>query len=293
MSDYPNNSNSLFHYTNNAGLMGILESQNIWATHYKFLNDSMELAFCQASLIDRVVDDLKNYFKKSFSLSEYEKFAEICCQTINSKFFEGDCYIASFCIADNSYIKRNGLLSQWRAYGQDGGYAIEFDKDLLMGKFMLVKDEIPVLPLPSECVYSNYAKHSNIDGFSRYAMALADNFFKSSELPSDDLVYQGLGAYILCAVTFKHHAFKEEKEFRFAMYVSEKKRTDFKDKVKTRSGGIPYIKLIKNTDNKLPIKRIIVGPNKDKYFRAEKLRDWLRVKGFDNLEVTVSDIPYR
>lgn len=33
----------LFHYTNAEGLIGIIESQSIWATHYAYLNDSEEI----------------------------------------------------------------------------------------------------------------------------------------------------------------------------------------------------------------------------------------------------------
>src|ERR1017187_4880845 len=32
----------LYHYTDEKGLIGILESQNLWASHYRFLNDYEE-----------------------------------------------------------------------------------------------------------------------------------------------------------------------------------------------------------------------------------------------------------
>jgi len=32
----------LYHYTAQTGLDGILSSDSIWATHYRFLNDTME-----------------------------------------------------------------------------------------------------------------------------------------------------------------------------------------------------------------------------------------------------------
>ena len=33
----------LFHYTNAAGLAGIIKNQTLWATHYAYLNDSEEI----------------------------------------------------------------------------------------------------------------------------------------------------------------------------------------------------------------------------------------------------------
>jgi hypothetical protein len=36
-------------------------------------------------------------------------------------------YVLSFCTTDDPWMSKNGLLSQWRGYGQTGGYAIVFD----------------------------------------------------------------------------------------------------------------------------------------------------------------------
>ena len=35
----------VFHYTDSSGLLGILNSGVLWATHYRFLNDSSELKY--------------------------------------------------------------------------------------------------------------------------------------------------------------------------------------------------------------------------------------------------------
>jgi hypothetical protein len=40
-------------------------------------------------------------------------------------------YLTSFCGVANSVISESGLLSQWRGYGIDGGYAIVFDTKAL------------------------------------------------------------------------------------------------------------------------------------------------------------------
>jgi hypothetical protein len=43
-------------------------------------------------------------------------------------------FIASFCshTTDQSYEQENGLLSQWRGYGNDGGFCIVFDTAALL-----------------------------------------------------------------------------------------------------------------------------------------------------------------
>jgi len=35
----------LFHYTTAAGMRGILDSSRLWATNYRFLNDTSEVAY--------------------------------------------------------------------------------------------------------------------------------------------------------------------------------------------------------------------------------------------------------
>jgi hypothetical protein len=40
---YPNAEQVLYHYTGIAGLMGIVDSRAIWASHAYYLNDSKEI----------------------------------------------------------------------------------------------------------------------------------------------------------------------------------------------------------------------------------------------------------
>lgn len=44
----------LHHYTDLPGLMGILETQTLWATHYKSLNDFSEIKHMRTELEGRV-----------------------------------------------------------------------------------------------------------------------------------------------------------------------------------------------------------------------------------------------
>ena len=46
----------LFHYTNAGGLLGILSTSRIWATNYRFLNDSSEIAY-GAAIFEAVVQE--------------------------------------------------------------------------------------------------------------------------------------------------------------------------------------------------------------------------------------------
>ena len=53
----------LYHYTGIHGLKGIVESQTLWATHYKYLNDAEEIR----QFRDRLPDILRPVFKNIFN----------------------------------------------------------------------------------------------------------------------------------------------------------------------------------------------------------------------------------
>lgn len=56
---------------------------------------------------------------------------------------------------------------------------------------------------------------------------------------------------------------------------------------------MPYVELFNSPDIVLPIEKIIVGPHKNKEKRADRLRLILKnVLKKENIDVTVSDIPY-
>lgn len=139
----------LFHYTNAKGLIGIIESQSIWATHYAYLNDSEEIRHLLKSrlpdLLRTVVNEYLDKFTQDESIQlridqqgDRKKIVDSFIQKIrnvNKKFLLEDAlaepYIASFCTTSGleekgvrKQVAQHGLLSQWRGYGNDGGYAI-------------------------------------------------------------------------------------------------------------------------------------------------------------------------
>jgi hypothetical protein len=122
----------LMHYTSAAGLTGILSSQCIWSTHASHLNDMEETSLF---FKDRLPLLAKAIVEKSLANGTlanepkvtHELLEAICLaiQKVTLRFNEP--YIFSMCGAPDERTSRNGLLSQWRAYGRDGGYAIVFD----------------------------------------------------------------------------------------------------------------------------------------------------------------------
>ena len=111
-------------------------------------------------------------------------------------------------------------------------------------------------------------------------------------------------SFINLATRFKHRAFAEEKEVRMVgavvkhttklKNIATQKNVILKPEKPIelrpgRSGLSPYIKFFDANRKKLPIRRIIVGPGRDKHAVAAALRKGLH--GHD-IEITVSEIPF-
>ena len=55
---------TLYHYTTLEGLTGILEHRCLWATHYRYLNDSSEALLMKDKLIETVHSNYRSRVSK-------------------------------------------------------------------------------------------------------------------------------------------------------------------------------------------------------------------------------------
>jgi len=132
----------LCHYTTFEGLQGILQTQTLWATHYRFLNDYSELVLMKDRLVDFLVPIVKEHFKRGIAkwpearkVIDQDGGMDISARKYATKMIEiayketgGEFYIVSFCGEhEDDYLNSNGLLSQWRSYGIGGGIVVVFN----------------------------------------------------------------------------------------------------------------------------------------------------------------------
>lgn len=323
------NDDVLYHYTTQEGLIGILESNCLWATHYKFLNDYSELMKSKEKLIQFLIPivfdfKIKNYFRfinsesKNFKIgfnSMFEKMdidSQLFYQTnINKviefvseyysetssarKFIEhfyknfiNEVYICSFCDGNyqDKYINENGLLSQWRGYGGDGGFAIIFAKSDIK-KLLDSEDNNLDFIFMDNVIYSDDDYEFIFNNYLNDIIEFVISYLKEEEL---DNPRNAILSMLHCFTRYKDYGFKEEQETRvIATILSNNKKRYFRDK--ENGEQIPYIKLF-DFNEPLPIKKIIVGPHKDKEARATWLKVKLASMGKDDIEVTVSKIPF-
>jgi len=133
----------LIHYTNASGLKGIVESQCLWASHARFLNDAKEIDYffeaeCTALITGAISDGLRAGTLRhegqpvgsrlQAALEDAGRAAaELTTAVRTTTLAFNQPYVLSLCGTSDPRVMRDGLLSQWRAYGRDGGYALGLD----------------------------------------------------------------------------------------------------------------------------------------------------------------------
>ena len=111
------NGKLLYHYTSQAGLLGIAESRTIWASSVFHLNDSSEFSY--ATKLEGEEVKLRCMAWRIFRREEYDQFYSKILHMADSLHLPKT-FAASFSEAGDS-------LSQWRGYASDGnGFSIGF-----------------------------------------------------------------------------------------------------------------------------------------------------------------------
>jgi len=127
MSDDPE---TLFHYTTAQGLLGILESSCLWASDLRFLNDAQEGLYAKQLLVDELErmpnpvlqPDHRAYSHGQQAAESFDEYRRMLVEEIRTSAF--GVFVACFCLSGD-------LLSQWRAYGTDHGYAVELSVEAI------------------------------------------------------------------------------------------------------------------------------------------------------------------
>jgi hypothetical protein len=318
----------LYHYTTWERLQGILETQTLWATNYKYLNDYSEINLFRDKFISLIhpyaTKAIKKLIKKlpakaNQIIHEKGGLHQVVQHEVKVltdawyKALGNEIFILSFCgQSQTPNVNKNGLLSQWRGYGTGGGAALLFDTKKLEGIIALEAKRFEYSALfIADLVYSDDEQKLK-DELSNEIAIIVDivkQFFDYENVSQQKMVADGPKGYIpfvTCISRYKHYGFSEENEVRVvALPIVDKLyleiaqlaqvdgvtlKPEKERKFRQKNGQhIPYIELFNSIDIELPIEKIIVGPHKEKEVRATKLREKL---GETNTEITCSEIPY-
>lgn len=274
----------LCHYTDVAGLKGILETEELWLTSALHLNDPTEISFGR----EVAQEILKSYDRPGGEDSDTAYLAE----TIGENALTSNPGIYPF-----SFSRCRDDLSQWRAYGDNGrGVCIEFKPDVFAlakteffgGGILYGNDEAkrrhsPLIEKTLEIISQREA----MSGFFLVSVGA----FQGVDLSEVFKPFQEM--FIWNCLFTKHEAYQAERELRFAVVGAP---DELRQRIKTRVRGseiVPYIPLKLTTLKMNGIAQIQLGPAADR--RAlDGIRHLLRQHEYDEaLLVHQSTIPYR
>lgn len=267
---------SIFHYTDVAAIMSIIEAGCLRLTDYKYLNDASEY--------HDGIANLKSAFQgfQPTIMSKHEYLKEAVSYIRNFLEDDSDHPKTGASIFVGSFSSSCDQLSQWRSYGS---YAIEFDRPQLSKSFEI-----------DDCVYDPEKKrrHSRSklsNCLEQVSIALSQSRF------FDEQAHEAYSILIREALMFKHEAFHEENEARCVIAVGGEPR-----RIKYRSRGeiiIPYIEVGFELS---AVRAIHIGPMQHQDLAAASMASYLESIQFpdgfgifeDNcIKVIKSNAPYR
>lgn len=281
---------TLFHYCNAEGLRGIIEDRCLWMSSVSSMNDYMEHNW----LINLARNRLEPRLPRSINLlNPPDEFYEQLEQRLFSP-PPATHYVVGF-------SSEGDVLSQWRAYADDGvGFAVGFDPRLF-GIRPCVPSLNPTADNPDIGLFPVfYPGDSFSDTLDHFVTHCHDQATPMSPREAADKCYNEILQF---ALTTKTPAFKEEGEWRIVWLPTRKPTATngivrlcgprFRD----RNGRvIPYYELrCESTLNVMPIREIVLGPKNPHRQDVGAIRLLLTTHGHDvtHIRVRSSQATYR
>lgn len=304
---------TLYHYTDAAGLIGILKPSSwdigVWpelekqlagaaqlrASDVRYMNDSEELKFGARYFVDRL--------RQAAIDPMLSRDVRQACANLAAFFSQEDvfdwylrCFATCFC-------EKGDLLSQWRGYaGGTGGFAIGFSWDALTQRSRVLAPT-RLGPL----ITADEAKVQPVKYGPAATQAAADRFIEQMREPDETIALmltgRGHGLEWLTThalrdiLSVKDDGFEEELEWRLYYMAGDQYGTP---KIRLgRPGLVPYLNVavnMKKVDEMtiLPpaLNQLVVGPGHNQRSQIAAARQLLRGCGYDPDIVVPSRISF-
>lgn len=283
----------LYHYTTPRGLLGIIDSRTLWATHIRYLNDATEyvhaldVAWKLTEEMDLNADEIR-LFGYLLSGATRDELSDVYGQS-------DDIFVAS--LSGNP-----DRLSQWRAYAGRNGYCIGWDEAALRELARANEFEL------QQCEYRVSHQRELIlpvlqKTLDRWRADPLDVRFHSPEGrhggPDGEkiarLVWSFYGEFERVATICKNPAFEEEQEWRLISLSAPKqpRKLQFRE---GKSVLISYV-LFSLQFNEFglddPLVQVYCGPNPEPNLAVRSLEKLLLSRGWEVYELNHSRVPHR
>jgi len=254
-----------YHYTNKAGLAGILTNCSLWLMDSGGLTDRSEGRL----ILQESKKKLKEINNNLFQIYETKIAPNL------ENFFS--CSFSSY----------GNLLSQWRGYGD---IAIGFDWEILKNQTPRnIKDKNGEHPVTSglcftNCKYIDPSIEKDIEPFVNSVVDRIVNTFEKSDTEIHEIQYCALTIGAI-TTSIKHIGFFEEKEHRIVHYCWDCNPINV---INTYRSRIEYKFDVES------IKSIVIGPcenQEEEVFLVKGLLERLGGK-YNNIEIYCSMIPF-
>ena len=272
----------VWHYTTGVGLLGIIESGAIYATHVACLNDSTEIRYA----VKLYYDALESVRQKSAGDPEAIKFLTKVLE-INlddpklPRHGSSPYFVACFSNLEDD-------LPQWRAYSESGGengYAIGFHAralyDPIGGSCGLTMTRRSIKQWQPELLRRHFSSFAT--DFEISVQRRSSNGKKSS-------LESGARSLVASPRSLKDACFETENEFRLVhgLDASELPRIKFRQKDTLLSRHLP---LSFQDFPRLPIAKVTIGPGRQQHVSRISVHALLTQKGYRNVPIEISQRP--
>lgn len=283
---------SIYHYTNDSGLHGIIESGKLRLSNIFSLNDPSELSHGVSHAENILLRETKNSPPEVRAFAE--NFSRFCKNGINRS--------ANFFVC--SFSKTEHDLGQWRAYADNGrGYALEFEANSLAGDFSSLDEG------RSERRNQTFSIEYDDEQITRIHQDLIDAtiplishpFEKAYDIAQTQQYLTELSILLSIytlntALYFKHEAYEKESEFRFLeLFEANQPIPDLKWRARSNE-LVAYREFLWRGLRPRALKRIVIGPSADRQKATQFVETCLRAYHPENqgmVEIDYSTIPYR
>ncbi len=270
--------NVLYHYTTQAGLLGIIQHREIWATHTQYLNDQREYLHA----VDIVQEEIHAFRERTTDSNTGETLEAMDAGV------EG---IESMNVCVSSFSEVGDSLPQWRAYGAaTSGYAIGVKGARLVE--LTAKLNFFLAP----CIYDRSEQRTLVRALVE---EVVEEHLERRRQPSERHMPPGgnLCAYLhRYAPILKDPSFSEEREWRV---ISRPLMCTF-ERFEYRQGSsmlIPYYRFPLGDDTiPFEVAEIVIGPTPNPVQSERSVRSFLASQDLRDLEqvpVRSSAVPYR
>lgn len=275
----PKEVETIYQYTNIDALFNgiIIKEPNkegaeicLWASNYLYMNDPNEITTGQ-----RYVDEiLAKYLIKDSSYKEMYDNADGV-----------DYYITSFSMISDT-------LPMWSVYGKNGtGIALGFDRTIIE-KTNLSLYRCPYLDDELKAKIIEFCEKMKGEKIPKKVLDFTIIFVLIALLLNKDKkqseeVMDYFLPFLLFMIYAKDPAYKYEDEVRLLVHSDEN------SEIKYRAQNNLIIPYIENYFPKEALKTVWIGPTNDMKRTVKSIDRYLKHKGFNNVQIIESEVPYR